>query len=132
MFKSRLKVLRDEARRIREAPGLNKGDMKTKIVYSDEDIQLLSKPRDGRWSRVFLNPDNLPPILANSVDPSSSPPAGRNRVAPPENSKRSASSPLGNISKARKPSEAAADVVDSGDIPVENNIDANNSKQSLN
>ena len=132
MFQPRLKVLGDEARRIREAPGLNKGDMKTKIVYTEEDIQLLSKPRDGRWSRVFLNPDNLPPIFANSSDPSSYPPAGRNRSALTENLKRSASSPLGNISKACKSSKAAADVVASGEIPKENDVDTTNHNQSLN
>ena len=132
MFQPRLKVVGDEARRIREAPGLNKGDMKTKIVYADEDIQLLSKPRDGRWSRVFLNPEYLPPILTNTSNPSSSPPAGRNRAAPPDNFKRSASSPLGNVSKACKPSEAAMDDLANGEMLKENDVVTSNPNQPLN
>ena len=120
MFQARFRALTTLAKNIREAPGLNKGDMKTKIVYGNDDIHLLTRPRDGRWSRAHICLDNLPPILVHSSAPTSSPPQGRNREIPKETTKRPAESPLGNTQKSHRGPEGTEVVIDDNDEALEN------------
>ena len=101
MFQARFRALNSHARLIREAPGLNKGDVKTKVVYGTTDMHILSRTRDGRWRQVNLDIESLPPVQLNATDSSSSPPIGRNRVVFQNNQKR-AGSPLENDSKVQK------------------------------
>ena len=49
MFQARFRAMNHHARLIRDAPGINKGDVKTKIVYGSTNLHILSRPRDGRW-----------------------------------------------------------------------------------
>ena len=121
MFQARFRALSTLAKNIREAPGLNKGDMKTKVVYGTDDIHLLARPRDGRWGRAQICLDDLPPILVNSSAPTSSPPQGRNRDIPVVASKRQAGSPLGSTSKSHRLSEVAeVDIADDNDEEIDN------------
>ena len=99
MFQARFRALNKIAKSLREAPGLNKGDLKTKVVYGNDDIKLLSRSRDGRWASVAVDLSSLPPIQPDAQITSSSPPKGRNRRSPASNSKRPANSPLQSDSK---------------------------------
>ena len=102
------RVLRLIAKSIREAPGLSKGDVKTKVVYGMSDIQLLSRPRNGRFTPVTVDLDTLPPIQRDMPPQSSSPPLGRSRSTSAISGKRTASSPL--QSNPKHPREQANQV----------------------
>ena len=108
-FKQDFEHLTKLQKSIREAPGLNKGDIKTKIVYTINDLQLLSRTRTGRWAPVPVDLATLPPIQSDAQNITSSPPQGRNRSIPITNQKRLANSPL--QSDAKQAREESSDEV---------------------
>ena len=99
MFQARFRALNKIAKSLREAPGVDKGDIKTKIVYGVFDLQLLSRTRNTRFTPVDLDIACLPDIQLDVLPPTSSPPKGRNRSVSASTSKRMASSPLQSDSK---------------------------------
>ena len=66
MFQPRFRALNKIAKSIREAPGMKKGDEKTKIIYGTCDIQLLSRTQSGRWTPVQIDLSSLPPIQTDA------------------------------------------------------------------
>ena len=123
-FQQRFQAFNTEAFMLRTAPGLHPGDVRTKVTYGSHDFHLLSKPRDGRWSRVNLNTSHFPPLHAPgpSSSQASSPPPGRPRDSPsPTRPKRGASSPLENENKSHKtstPSKIPASSEQAGPAPT--------------
>ena len=106
-FQQRFQAFNTEAFMLRNAPGLHPGDVRTRVKYGSHDFHLLSKPRDGRWSRVNLDTSNFPPLHepGSSSSQSPSPPPGRPRDSPPPSRpKRGASSPLESENKSHKTS----------------------------
>ena len=126
-FQPRFRAFNEHARALRTAPGLSPGDVKTKVIYGLNDFVLLTKPRNGRWSSLFLNTENFPPLLPppGPAQTTDSPPPGRPRGSPspatpsrgrgspptnpPKNTnKRGASSPLENGAKVTRSSVVSA------------------------
>ena len=106
-FQQRFQAFNTEAFMLRNAPGLHPGDVRTRVKYGSYDFHLLSKPRDGCWSRVNLDTSNFPPLHepGSSSSQSPSPPPGRPRDSPPPSRpKRGASSPLESENKSHKTS----------------------------
>jgi hypothetical protein len=94
----------NQALSIRTAPGLSRGDIKTKVQYGLEDFKLMMKPRNGYWRETTFDLSNLPqlqPPGTARLTGTLSPPTARPRDSPP-NSKRSAPSPLERPTKASK------------------------------
>ena len=125
-FQQRFRAFNDHAKKLRTAPGLLAGDIKTKVIYGWSDFILLTKPRNGRWTSENIDTSTFPPFQSTlgPAPATSSPPPGRPRGSPSpppnparpamrgsqspppsEQSKRAASSPLENQSKAAKSSE---------------------------
>ena len=109
-FQPRFQAFNAYAKSVRTAPGLNPGDIKTKIKYGKTDFTLLTKSKNGRWTEDKTVPLSFPPFLPSSASVSSeeSPPPGRSRGSPsplPPSKKRGAPSPLERLSKASKSSE---------------------------
>ena len=82
-FQPRFHAFNTEAQKIRKAPGLGPGDIKTKVRYGVQDFQLFTKPRNGRWTLARLDTSMFPPLQSPSSQSSASPPPGRPRDAPP-------------------------------------------------
>ena len=119
-FQSRFQALNTYAKSIRTAPGLEPGDVKTKIKYGKTDFILQSKPRNGRWGDVKIRPDTFPPLLPPGAPSQSdaSPPTGRSRGSPPPppSHKRGAASPLEGLAKAARSSDKSDTDDDASDL----------------
>ena len=126
-FQPRFQALNAYAKTLRTAPGLNSGDLKTKVRYGRADFILQTKPRNGRWSEVQVLSKNIPPLFppgatdqtGSSPPPgrlrgSPSPPTGRPGASPPSyQNKRGAGSPLEGLAKAPRPSSSSVSSLES-------------------
>ena len=94
-FQARFRAFNNQALVIRTAPGLNRGDIKTKVKYGLDDFRLMMKPRNGHWKEAIIDLSNLPPLQppgSPGLPGTLSTPPGRPRGSP-SNGKRTALSP---------------------------------------
>lgn len=111
-FQARFRAFNNKALLIRTAPGLSRGDVKTKVKYGLDDFKLMMKPRNGYWKETSIDLSNFPPMQPpGTAGPTStlSPPPRRPRDSP-TTGKRSAPSPLERPNKAPKST--------TGDVPT--------------